>query len=171
MTAKGRSRPDSAAELEAAFLGCERRLGKYLIQMVGDRALAEDLLQETFHDAFRARGQFAELRNPEAWLFGIARNLALGSLRRRRRFGEAFRRLTQATKRSHTEQDALEIRDVLERLLTPEDRSLVLLSYLHGFTATELAAMTGRSPAAVRQRLARARAKVLADAGPGDRFS
>lgn len=149
---------------------CERRLGKYLIQMVGDRALAEDLLQDTFHDAFRARSQFADLRNPEAWLFAIARNLALASLRRRRRFGDAFRRLTQATKRSHPEQEAFEIRDVLERHLTPEDRSLVLLSYLHGFTATELAAMTGRSPAAVRQRLARARAKVLAAAGSGESF-
>jgi DNA-directed RNA polymerase specialized sigma24 family protein len=46
--------------------------------------------------------------------------------------------------------------DVLERVLSPDDRSLVTLRYVHGFDATQLAALTGRSPAAIRKRLERA---------------
>jgi RNA polymerase sigma factor (sigma-70 family) len=54
--------------------------------------------------------------------------------------------------------------DLVERELSPELRALVLLRYVHGFQAAELAAMTGLSPAAVRQRLARGRARLVAAA-------
>jgi DNA-directed RNA polymerase specialized sigma24 family protein len=43
------------ADVEELFSLHERRLGKFLAQMVSDRSLAEDLLQDTFQDAFRAR--------------------------------------------------------------------------------------------------------------------
>jgi RNA polymerase sigma-70 factor (ECF subfamily) len=158
-----------AAALEELFLRCEHRLGKYLVQMVRDRALAEDLLQDTFQDAFRARRQFPNLRNAEAWLFAIANRRALRALRRQRRFESAFRRLTkqyQAPIAPPGGDDQSEVRELLERHLTPEDRALVLLHYLHGFSAVELAEMTDRTPAAVRQRLARARARLL-DAATG----
>jgi RNA polymerase sigma factor (sigma-70 family) len=52
--------------------------------------------------------------------------------------------------------------DLLERELAPELRALVLLRYVHGFQAAELAEMTGLSPDAVRQRLARGRTRLLA---------
>ena len=41
---------------------------------------------------------------------------------------------------------------------------LLVLRYLHGFDARELAAITGRSPEAVRQRLSRAKRRLLAAA-------
>jgi RNA polymerase sigma-70 factor, ECF subfamily len=160
------ARSGSGAAVEESFLSCERRLGKYLVQMVGDRTLAEDLLQDTFHDAFRARAHFSEVRNPEAWLFGIARHLALASLRRRRRFERVFDRLTRRVDAELFDRDVLQLRDLLERHLVPEDRSLLLLRYLHGFGAIELAEMTGLTPAAVRQRLSRARATLVAAATP-----
>ena len=54
-----------------------------------------------------------------------------------------------------------------QRHLSAEDRTLVVLRYLHGFSAEELAPMSGRSPEAVRQRLSRARrALVRAGGGP-----
>jgi RNA polymerase sigma factor (sigma-70 family) len=52
--------------------------------------------------------------------------------------------------------------DLLERELSPELRALVLLRYVHGFQAAELAEITGLSPEAVRQRLARGCARLLA---------
>lgn len=154
--------PSSDTTVEDLFRDCERRLGKFLAQLVRDRALAEDLLQETFHDAFRARGQLIDVRNPEAWLFGIARNLALASLRRRRRFQGALGRLSRHLETEHSETDLLQVRDLLERHLAPTDRALLLLRYFHGFDANELSRMTGMTPAAVRQRLSRARSTLLA---------
>ena len=78
--------------VEDLFERCERRLGRYLAQMVRDRSLAEDLLQEAFCVALRSGSQLASARNQEAWLFGVARNLALQALRKRRRFKLALSR-------------------------------------------------------------------------------
>jgi len=175
--AKGEGTPWPGAALQAAsalhaeaveqlFCACEMRLGRFLAQMVGDRALAEDLLQESFYEAFRCRDQLGEIENPEAWLFGIARNRALASLRRRRRFRAALERLAPRSEPGERDDvELLALRDLLERTLEPDDRALLVLRYLHGFDAVELAAMTGRTPEAIRQRLARARARLIRAAG------
>jgi DNA-directed RNA polymerase specialized sigma24 family protein len=66
----------AADEIERLFVSCERRLAKYLVQMVSDRSLAEDLLQDTFYDALKAPQQVVSAQNPTAWLYGIARHKA-----------------------------------------------------------------------------------------------
>lgn len=159
--------PDVSAEtVEALFHACEARLGRFLAQMVGSRTLAEDLLQDSFYEAFRCRHELDGVGNPEAWLFGIARNRALAALRRRRRFRGALDRLVQRPEPSERDDlELLALRDLLQRTLEPDDRALLILRYLHGFEATELAAMTGRTPAAVRQRLSRARARLIRASG------
>jgi RNA polymerase sigma-70 factor, ECF subfamily len=158
--------PVPAEVVERLFYACEARLGRFLAQMVGNRALAEDLLQDSFYEAFRCRDRLQEIENPEAWLFGIARNRALAALRRARRLRSALERFGQRPEPSERDDlELLALRDLLQRNLEPDDRALLLLRYLHGFEATELAAMTGRTPEAVRQRLARARARLIRAAG------
>lgn len=157
-----RGSPDTREAVERLVDACKVRLGRFLAQMVDDRGLAEDLLQDSFLEAFRCRDQLHQIENPEAWLFGIARNRALAALRRRRRLRGALDRLVQRP--APGERDDLELlalRDLLQRHIDPDDRALLLLRYLHGFDATELAAMTGRTPDAVRQRLARAKARLI----------
>jgi RNA polymerase sigma-70 factor (ECF subfamily) len=149
-------------DVERLFYACEARLGRFLAQMVGNRALAEDLLQDSFYEAFRCRDQLHAIENPEAWLFGIARNRALAALRRRRRLRGALERFAQRSEPSERDDlELLALRDLMQRQLEPEDCALLLLRYLHGFEATELAAMTGRTPEAVRQRLARAKVRLI----------
>lgn len=156
----------SAATVEDVFRACEARLGRFLAQMVDNRVLAEDLLQDSFVEAFRCRDQLGEIENPEAWLFGIARNRALGALRKRRRLRGALERLVQRPEPSERDDlELLDLRDLLQRTLDPDDRALLILRYMHGFDATELAAMTGRSPEAVRQRLSRAKGRLIQAAG------
>lgn len=160
---------DCAAIIEAAFQRGERRLGAFLVQMVGDRALAEDLLQDTFHDAYRAarRMRAAEIENPDAWLFGIARHRALNALHRRRRFVDAFDRPRQRPPEPVTEDDELlALRDLVEHHLNPDERALVILRYVREFNASELAVMTRQTPDAIRKRLSRA----LASSGPRHRL-
>jgi RNA polymerase sigma factor (sigma-70 family) len=156
------------AEVEELFRRLEHQLGRFLAQFVRDRQLAEDLLQDTFHDALRSESGLSEARNPEAWLFGIARNRALMSLRRRRRLDAALRRLSFRAAQPQEEIDVVAVRDLLERTLAPADRSLILLRYLHDFDAVELAEMTGLSADAVRQRLSRARKRLIATAAEED---
>lgn len=148
--------------VEELFVACQRRVGRYLAQMVDDRALAEDLLQDSFHDALRARAQLPGIRNPEAWLYGIAHNRALQAMRRRRRFARMLYRLSERPPTTVYDEEIVAVRDLLERHLNAEDRALVLLRYLHDFDSRELAEMTGLTPEAIRQRLSRARARLVA---------
>jgi RNA polymerase sigma-70 factor (ECF subfamily) len=161
---RGVSDEELKASVRELFLSCERRVGRYLAQLVRDRPLAEDLLQDSFHDALRSRAQLVDVRNPEAWLFGIARHRALQALRRHRRFERALAGLALRHAPNHEAEEMVAVRDLLDRALSSEDRALVLLRYLHDFDSNELAEMTGLTSEAVRQRLARARARLVAAA-------
>ncbi len=158
--------PGGPPSVEELFRAHAPELGRYLVAMVRDRSLAEDLLQDTFHDALRARGRLPHIANERAWLYGIARHRALRALRRGRRLQRALVRLAGSGDAAHADDEALvALLDLLERELSPELRALVLLRYVHGFQAAELAEMTGLSPEALRQRLARARARLIAKEG------
>ncbi|MGH6878435.1 MAG: RNA polymerase sigma factor [Rhizomicrobium sp.] len=56
-------------------------LVNFLGRIVHDRATAEDLAQEVFLRVYRARKQYAPSAKFTTWLFRIATNLALNSLR------------------------------------------------------------------------------------------
>jgi RNA polymerase sigma-70 factor (ECF subfamily) len=59
-------------------------LVNFLFRMVRDRAQAEDLAQEVFLRVYRARKDYVPSAKFTTWLFRIATNLALNSLRDRR---------------------------------------------------------------------------------------
>ena len=63
-------------------------LGRYrtplfstLCRLVGDRALAEDLFQETFLRVIQNAGRFDPRQKFSGWLYRIARNLSVDALR------------------------------------------------------------------------------------------
>src|SRR5262249_34035936 len=116
------------SRIEALFLANEPQLGRFLVAMVRDRALAEDLLQETFLAAYRDADRLDRVDDPSAWLFGIARNRALAALRSSRRMQRAVERLWSrpAPAQPHDEQ-ADSVMETLGRVLSPDDRSLVIL--------------------------------------------
>jgi RNA polymerase sigma-70 factor (ECF subfamily) len=148
--------------IERLFAAHERRLGQFLVHVVRDRALAEDLLQETFLAAWKSRDDLDGVGNPEAWLFGIARHRALHALRSAQRLRRAVERIAAAPPPPDEGPPlALDTLALLHRVLGPEDRALVVLAHVHGFGSPELAAITGRTPAAIRKRLERARTALL----------
>lgn len=150
-------------EFEELFRRHEGALGRFLAQMTRDRDLADDLLQETFLTAFRDIAALPrELSDQRAWLFTVARHRALHALRGRRRQRELLERVAAGVAARPTEpsDEPTWLRDLLVRTLSPKDRSLLLCRYVFGFTAEELARMTNQTPAAVRQRLSRARARL-----------
>jgi RNA polymerase sigma-70 factor, ECF subfamily len=154
--------PIESPSVEELFRAHAPELGRYLVALVRDRALAEDLLQDTFQDALRAQEQLPRIENPRAWLYGIARHRALRALRGGRRLQRALAHLGARERSGEADEEVVVLLDLLQRELSPELRALVLLRHLHGFRAPELAEMTGLSPEAVRQRLSRAGARLLA---------
>jgi RNA polymerase sigma-70 factor (ECF subfamily) len=158
-----------AARFDELFRRHEPELGRFLVQIMSSRSLAEDILQETFLAAMGARTQLDQVRDARAWLYAIARNQALEALRSARREDAALERLSIQSERSTPDPaEAVAVRDLLLRHLGPDERSLLVLRYLHGFNADELGAMTGLTGAAVRQRLSRA-ARTIARAADQQR--
>ncbi len=154
-------RLDGNVGVEELFTRYEPELGRFIAQMVRSKQLADDLLQETFLAAWRSRDSLSEVRDPRAWLYGIARHRVLMYLRGWRRAIAAYDRFVeQRGQPPANESEAHAIRDLIARTLTPEERSVVVLFHLHGFRADEIAGMSGRSHAAVRKQLERARSKL-----------
>ena len=83
------------ARIRAAILG-------YLRILVRDAHLAEDLFQDTCVVVLQKMGRFDRSKNFEAWVRGIARNLALNALRKGKRVKlMTSPELVQAIDRSH----------------------------------------------------------------------
>ena len=63
----------------------ERPIFSFTCHFFQDRALSEDLTQETFLRAYRFIGSFRPREKFSSWLFSIAKNLCIDELRRRQK--------------------------------------------------------------------------------------
>lgn len=139
----------------------ERYGGRVLglsIKIVGDRALAEEITQETFWRIWHHAEAFHTTRGTfQNWLFGIARNLAIDTLRRHRQlhlepFVEVHANGEGRTRPLQDEQDVVESAllsvqqgHVQEALacLPEEQRQVIDWIYFQGKTRREIALEMG----------------------------
>src|ERR1700686_5793689 len=85
-------------------------LVNFLYRMVRDTATAQDLAQEVFLRVYRARKDYAPSAKFTTWMFRIATNVALNSVRdNRHRQMEVS--MDQAVKVGDDERPAMEVRD------------------------------------------------------------
>ncbi len=76
----------NAEDLESLYRSASPRLLGQLVMMLGDRAAAEDSLQEIFIKVWDRAGQYEPSRGrPMTWLLSITRNHAIDQLRSRRK--------------------------------------------------------------------------------------
>jgi RNA polymerase sigma-70 factor (ECF subfamily) len=73
----------SREAFEQLYRAWQARLFRYLLRMVGDSGAAEELTNDTMIAAWKAAPTFKGQSKVSTWLFAIARNKALNSLRRR----------------------------------------------------------------------------------------
>ena len=133
---------------DAFFDGYSGPLLGYLAGMVSDRALAEDLLQETMLRVYRRIDRYQERGAFRSWVFRIATNLALTELRRRRLAAtEALdERVLELPSPGVSDPGELFETGERERLveaglaiLADEQRSVILLRVRHGMEVQEIA--------------------------------
>jgi RNA polymerase sigma-70 factor (ECF subfamily) len=168
-------RTDIAGAFETLVERYQNRLVGILFHLVGNREEAEDLCQEVFLRIYKARKGYRARAKFSTWLFTIANNLALNYLRSKGRSPNvavgskstdsqavasiahqlAGREGTPSAQMRQTELADL-VRDALA-ILNEDQKLAVLLNKFEEMSYAEIADVMGRSPAAVKSLLARAR--------------
>lgn len=151
-----------AGDLRAFDVLYERHRGAvftFLARLTRNHHLAEDLLQETFVRIYRSRDTYRPSGRFRAWLFTIARRLAIDQSREGAgpepgaveevAAAESPERLAEARERLTRLEQALDV-------LPANQRELILLSRVAGLDAESIARVTGATPGAVRVALHRA---------------
>jgi RNA polymerase sigma-70 factor (ECF subfamily) len=154
--------------MRALFARHRIPLYRWLLRIVRDEALAEDLLSDVFLDVWRQAGSFRGDASVSTWLLAIARYKAL-SARRARAHAELDARIASSiADPADNPEAALQKRNRSEVLqgslarLSPEHGEVVDLVYYHGKSVKEVADIIGIGEATVKTRMFYARKK-LAD--------
>lgn len=162
-----RLRTGDAVAFDLAYARYHRRIYAFLMRMLLRREIAEDLLQETWIRFARGALDLRDDARLGAWLFRVARNLALSRERRRSIEEDAEAWLTalgfDAPATPLDGAMAADLRRGIELALAalpPRDRELILLVAVDGLEPKEVAEVLALRPEAVRKRLERAREKM-----------
>ena len=146
----------------AAILTELPRLRRYARALVGDRAAADDLVQDTLERAWSRFAQWRPGSDLLAWLFSIMHNLRVDQLRRPGLNAlpmddEELMVPTRATQSDHLE--VVDLEAALARL-PEEQRAVLLLVGLEDMSYEEVAAALGIPIGTVMSRLARGRERL-----------
>jgi RNA polymerase sigma-70 factor (ECF subfamily) len=156
-------------EFERLYAAEAQGLFGFLAYRTGDRALAEDLLADTFERALRARRGFDRRRGSEkTWLYAIALNLLRDNARRSAAEGRALERAGPGPSGGAEPGEAVEHRDVVQRALTvlsPEEREAIALRFGAELTVPEIAKTLGEPLTTVEGRVYRALRKLRGELG------
>ena len=171
----------NADQLAMRMLFARHRVAIYrwLVRLVGEEGLAEDLLSDVFLDVWRKARSFEGRSSVSTWLLAIARHKALSARRRRTQLERAIAlddelAWTMADPADNPEllleqKDREElVRRSLARL-SPEHGEVIDLTYYHGKSIKEIAEIVGINEATVKSRTFYARkrlAQLVAAASP-----
>lgn len=136
------------------------------LKVTGDRALAEDVLQETFWRVWQSAGTYqSQLGSFTGWLFRIGRNLAIDAYRRRNVRPQAISGAdssdpildempdpnSDVAEQAQSILKSRQIRKALAALPTVQ-RQVIEMAYFYGMTRQEIAEATGEALGTIHTR-------------------
>jgi len=138
------------------------RLRRYARAMVGDRAVADDLVQDTLERGWSRVAQWRPGSDLRAWLFGIMHNLRVDQLRRQGLNTQPLDDAESEAPIRATQSDRLEVNDLAAALarLPEEQRAVLLLVALEEMSYDEIASTLGIPVGTVMSRLSRGRERL-----------
>src|SRR6266480_2046667 len=151
--------------MQTLFVRHRVALYRWLLRLVGDEALAEDLLSDVFLDVWRQAAKFEARSSVSTWLLAIARYKTLSP--RRRRIDEELDEELPVIIADPADNPELVlqkknqaelVRHSLARL-SPE-HEVIDLVYYHGKSVREVAEIVGVAAATVKTRMFYARRRL-----------
>lgn len=137
------------------------RLRRYARALVGDRASADDLVQDTLERALAKLHLYRRGTDLRAWLFTVMHNVHVNKLRAARATDVLDEEMPELAQRA-SQGDALLVRDLDRAVaqLPPEQRAVLLLVTLEDMSYEEVARALEIPIGTVMSRLSRAREKL-----------
>lgn len=142
--------------LRALYRAYGGELYGYAYRRLGDRGLAEELVQDVFTRVWRHAGDYdPDLATVRTWLYGIARNATIDLERRRSVRPRIAAHPSTAEDPEHEpiERAVLrwQVQAALQRL-GPDHRQVIRLAHFEGLTMREIADVTGVPVGTVKSR-------------------
>ena len=138
----------------------ERPLTNFIYRLLGNKAEAEDVFQETFLRVYEKGGRFKGERKFRPWLYKIALNLARSSLRkrhrRRRLENAAARDLAEVNFSSTHETERMETAAIIKKAvgrLPPRQKEVFVLYQYQGLSYQEIAQVLNRKLGTVKSQM------------------
>jgi RNA polymerase sigma-70 factor (ECF subfamily) len=137
------------------------RLRRYARALVGDRATADDLVQDTLERAWAKLHLYRRGTDLRAWLFTVMHNVHVNRVRAARPTDLLEDEMPELAQRA-SQGDALLVRDLDRAIarLPVDQRSVLLLVTLEEMSYEEVALALGVPIGTVMSRLSRAREKL-----------
>lgn len=150
--------------LEEIYERFGQALFRYILRLVGDRQLAEEVLQDTLVAVWRGASRFEQRSSLKTWLLGIARRQARDARRRRRQSTTDAQQVLEVMEATEIgPEEAVMANDRHEELLaglrhlaSPQQETLRLV-FFQQLSYEETATVLGVSIGTVRSRLNRAK--------------
>ena len=145
-----------AQRLAALYDAHAAPVWRYVVHLTGDRAGADDIVQETLLRAWRTpRILEQDPSTTRSWMFTVARHLVIDearSARRRREIGVAEVPERAAPDATDALFEAILVEEALAALTT-EHRAVVIRAYYRGLSVAEMADELDIPPGTVKSRL------------------
>jgi RNA polymerase sigma-70 factor, ECF subfamily len=149
-------------EFVAALIAQLPALRRYAIALVGNAALADDLVQDSIERAIRRSEQLRDLQSLPGWLRRILHNLYVDEIRRGKGMEQDIADFADDLALSVPANDGVAMCDFLKAVgtLSVEHRQILLLVGLEEKSYREIAEELGIPIGTVMSRLARARERL-----------
>jgi RNA polymerase sigma-70 factor, ECF subfamily len=153
------ARRDERAILFARY---HRRVFLFILRVVRDGTLAEDVVSDVFLDVWRKAETFKGQSSVPTWLLAIARNKALTAVARRSEVGldEEMAATLVDPERALEEKDRSEVLGQCLAQLSPEHGQIISLVYYREKSIREAAEIVGVPEPTVKTRMFYARRRI-----------
>jgi len=139
-------------------------LRNYLRSLTGNHATADDLAQETFIKTWEKAHTFSGKGSFKAWLYKVAYNQFLQSLRKKKseRLVDISDEQAEAVEYQHAakmDENTPDLNRFLE-ILSPNERLTMVLAYAHGMSHAEISEVSGLPVGTIKSHINRGKNKI-----------